>query len=120
MLLDPRPPASTLLTILYSSCFGLLVVLACVWFFLKGEIKKTLSRLFTILMTVGLIGLIYTFVRSENLPYLSARIVLDVIVVVFFVWLVVEATIMTKTIAITTKVKSIESKYNKYLPKKKK
>ena len=119
-LFDPAPPASNLLSLTYLICFGVMTLLAIGWFFLKGDVKQILSGLFTIFMTIGITGLLYTFVRYESLANLSARIVLDAIVLSLVIWLIVESVVITKMAIGYSQIKVVEDKYNKYLPKKKK
>lgn len=120
MLFDPAPSASDALIIVYLVCFGLVTLAAIVWFFLKGEIKRILTGYFSIFMTVGVLGLIYTFVRYERLPNLSTRIVLMALIVGSMIWLVTKSYFTVSELNKLRDLSKIENKYKKYLPKPKK
>ena len=78
--------------------------------------KKSLNKFFNLFLTMGLMGLIYTFIAYEGVPYLSIKILLVVWAVIAAVWLWSCARFFLKT---TPKLKrEINERKNlkKYMP----
>lgn len=117
-LLASAPNESGLL-LYFLIIFTAMVVVAILVQFSKQD-RKIKARQFYGYLTGGILGLIYVFARHEGLPYLSARIVLLVIIGGMLVWLLYLAIWMGKYVPSQNKKKSIEDRYNKYLPKSKK
>jgi len=101
--------------------FGLMIIGAIVIVILnrrKSLTRKVKSGFFSLLLTVGIIGLSLIFFRFEEIPYLGSRLML---ILLFFIiicwaafiiwyWLV----ILPKEIAMIRE----KEKFQKYLPRK--
>lgn len=82
--------------------------------------NKIKARQFYGYITGGILGLIYLFARHEGLPYLSARIVLLVVVAGLLTWFIYLAIWMARYIPKKREEEEKEEKFKKYLPKSKK
>lgn len=125
-LFDPTPGSKNHYYIPLIIIFAIFIIgsILCKKYLKKHKKNQALRRLFKNtprnLMTIGIIGLLLLAIRYENLPYLSMR---------FFLWLLIIITIVffAKTIYTYTKKYPIEKEKirkqiekKKYLPKKKK
>jgi len=83
-------PVATGLYLYFSIIFGILILLAVVFFFVsrrKNKIYHTLQRRAFIFFTaIGIIGLLLTFFRFEQISYLGSRLMFLVLMVVFVLW----------------------------------
>ncbi|MFA7244038.1 MAG: DMT family transporter [Patescibacteria group bacterium] len=112
-------PAESRLNLYYLIIFVALIVFAILIKFSKQD-RKIKNRQFYIYLTGGILGLIYVFARHEGLPYLSARIVLLVIIAGLLASLTYLTIWMARYIPKMNNKKFAEEKYQKYLPKSKK
>ena len=78
------------------------------------------DKLFNWLLTTAIFGLMYVFFRYEGIMYLSARIVLFAIVIMFLIWGYKVYTFYISDFATQRESFKSEKKIDKYFPKKKK
>lgn len=82
-------------------------------------LKIMMKKLPTRLITIGIVGFIYLFARSENLPYLSMPIIVALIMLIL-VWIVGKAVYQMKKVyprQMSDGLQRIASQ--KYLPQRK-
>ena len=119
-LLDPNTPGESRLYIPLTVLFGTLVIFSVITKFIRSsDIIKIAERYFISFLTIGILGFFYLFFRYEELPYLSARIILLLILVSLFVWESINVIWTIKSIPEYKKEKETEARYQKYLPKNK-
>lgn len=86
----------------------------------KNPVYKILkNKIINYLMTVGFIGLFYTFSSWQQIPYLSSPVVFIIIIIVFFYFLIYNIMFWKNKIKPQIKQFEIDKKYTKYLPNKK-
>lgn len=118
--LEATPPYTTKMYLPLSILFGLMLVLAvAILVFAKGESRKILTKYCWPLLVSGALGPIYLGARYEQLPYLSARIVLALVLAISFVWIIKLLIWSVKNVSVEAMKKELDDKYNKYLPSKK-
>lgn len=83
-------PAVIGLYLYFSIIFGILIVLAVIFFFLlrrKNRIyHKLQKRVFIFFVTIGIIGLLLIFFRFEKITYLGSRLMFLVLMTTFVLW----------------------------------
>ncbi|MFA4996009.1 MAG: hypothetical protein WC536_02615 [Patescibacteria group bacterium] len=119
-LFNPNTPSESRLYVPLIALFGTLIVFAIITKLVRNvEVKKISERFFLSFLTMGVLGFFYLFFRYEELPYLGSRFFLLLILVVLFVWVLIDAIWTLRFMPKYKKEKKIEERYEKYLPKKK-
>lgn len=111
--------AESRLSLYFLILFSVMIIVAILLKFSRQD-KRIKARQFYGYITGGILGLIYLFARHEGLPFLSARIVLLVIVGGLLIWFIYLAIWMSRYIPKTTREREREERFRKYLPKAKK
>lgn len=84
-----------------------------------GFEKKLAKKYFNLFLTISLLGFFWTWCRYEKVLYLSARIWLWALILVFLSWLVWIIRYQIKTAPEARKRLEQKQIFEKYLPKKK-
>jgi len=114
------PPAYSRLTV-YLLVFFLITLLTVIYIkLMPKDLARIYGRLNPPFMITGFLGLIYLFVRYEELPYFSTRGFLLFILVLFAIWSGLIIWGIPKMIKELNKNQKTEDTYIKYLPKSKK
>jgi len=119
--LKPLPIDATTFQLL-AGLFGLFLILGIVFIILAKQKKqdhllnKAYNNFSYLFITMGLIGLLYSWLAFENAVVLSARFIFAIIIVVFLVWLAI--ILRYRFLKIPKIKKQIQSKkeFEKYLP----
>lgn len=112
-------PAESRLSLYFLILFSVMIIVAILLKFSRQD-KKIKARQFYGYLTGGIFGVIYLFARHEGLPFLSARIVLLVIVGGLLVWFIYLAIWMSRYIPKVNRKLAEQERFKKYLPKPKK
>lgn len=86
------PPINGLTFQILAVFFGLFVLVAIIFLILAQTKKKdyllakVYNKFFALFLTVGLIGLFYSWLAFENVVVLSARFIFVILILVFLVW----------------------------------
>jgi small-conductance mechanosensitive channel len=122
-LFNSRPapieaPGSVILVILFG-VFLILALLSKIWQ-KKNKNDRLLylayQKFFYLFLTIGLIGLVYTWLAYEGIPFLSAKILLLVLILTFLVWLFIAVKYMLVTVPKIKKERKKREEFEKYLP----
>ncbi len=123
--IDWRPNVSKEALLIFLFVFAVILVIAIVLKIMEkrkksaGFEKKLMDKYFNLFLTVSLLGFFWTWCRYEKVLYLSARLWLWVLIIIFIMWL---AWIIKYQLKIVPEArKKLEQKqiFEKYLPKKK-
>ena len=116
-------PAATGLYLYFSIIFGILIGLAIIFFFIIRRKNKTYHKLqkraFIFFTIIGLIGLLLTFFRFEQIPYLDSRFMFLCLGVTFVLWGAWIGFYIIFTLPQEKKEISKKQKFIKYLPRHK-
>ena len=105
---------------IYLVAFSLLFVVGLAIIMLtRGDFRKIAIKYATPLLLTSILGWIYLFATAQQLPWLSVRLVLLLIVSIFLVWILILLTWSARHIPKMVRAKKVEEKFNKYLPKAK-
>ena len=119
-IFETTPPAEG--KYLYLAIVFIIFFLAglAVWFFdykIKKDYRQIFARITTLLITSGSIGLILVLLRTQQVPYLGSRFIMDCLVLVIILW-VAQIIIYCKTGWRKEIEKKLEKQnFEKYLPK---
>ncbi|MDO8444297.1 MAG: hypothetical protein Q7S80_02235 [bacterium] len=83
----------------------------------RGDFRKIAIKYATPLILTGILGWIYLLAQREQLPWLSTRLVLLLIVAKFLLWIFILLFWSARHVPKMIKTKKLEEKFNKYLPK---
>jgi hypothetical protein len=119
-LFDPTPTTESRLTLPLIVLFGVLLLLAIVSRFVKGRWRNVSNRYYVAFLTIGIMGFLYIFARIEGLPWLGSRFAIFLVGLSFAIWITINSIWLIRFVPKRVKEESIESKYEKYLPKPKK
>lgn len=124
-LFDLRPTIDRETAIFLLVFFGILIIGGIIARIMQGTkkhdqyIAKLFSKYVSLLVTMGLIGVVLVWFRYETAAIFSARFWLVLWVILFAIWLV-KIVKYQYTVIPQAKEKSEQRKiFNKYLPKKK-
>lgn len=121
-ILDTTPKSSGLYQYIVI-VFGLLLLMALfLWFFFRKSQKLTkefVKKIITLFITTAILGLIFIFFRIQEISYLSSRLMLLVLIIMFVVWS--GFILYFRLVTMPGKIKIIKEQenFNRYLPKKK-
>ncbi|PIS07778.1 hypothetical protein COT78_01600 [Candidatus Berkelbacteria bacterium CG10_big_fil_rev_8_21_14_0_10_43_13] len=102
----------------YLVFFSLLFIFGIGIFMLsKSDLRKVWLRYATPFTLFGILGWIYLFATREELPGLSTRLTLLLIMSVFLLWILFLLGWSAKRVPKMIKEKKTEEKFSKYLPK---
>jgi hypothetical protein len=100
---------------------GVLIFIAiALIIFLKGEPKRFFGKFATPCMAVGILGYVHLLARHEGLPFLSARAFMGGLILMLVIWSIVIVFWIVRTWPKYKTVKSVNERFEKYLPKSKK
>lgn len=83
----------------------------------RGDFRKIWLKYATPLILTSILGWMYLLAQREQLPWLSIRLVLLIIVAGFLLWIFTLLFWSARHIPKMIKTKKIEEKFEKYLPK---
>ena len=116
-------PAATGLYLYLLIIFGILIGLAVIFFFIlrrKNKIyNKLQKRAFIFFTVIGIIGLLLTFFRFEQIPYLGGRLMFLCLTITFLLWGAWIGFYIIFTLPKEKKDLSKKQKFIKYLPRHK-
>jgi len=119
-LFNPNTPSESRLYVPLIVLFGTLIIFSIIAKLVRNvDVKKISGRCFLSFLTMGVLGFFYLFFRYEELPYLGSRFFLLLILVVLFIWVLINSIWTLRFVPEYRKEKKIEERYEKYLPKKK-
>lgn len=124
-LIDPNPPVPLQTPWAWIAFFVLLMLCAGVvgrlW---RGTLLRSLRALrvslFNLFLTTGIVGLVYTFLRLQGIPYFSARVLLAAVLLGALIWGSVSAIRVLRTLPSERKALAAKQIFEAYLPKPKK
>lgn len=82
----------------------------------RGDFRKIANKYATPLLFSSILGWIYLLAQREQLPWLSVRLVLLIIVAGFLLWIFTLLFWSARHIPKMIKAKKVEEKFSKYLP----
>ncbi len=125
-LFNTHPQADNGIVIFFIILSCLLIVVAIVSVFILGKKAKTVApyatlkdKIFNNFITLGIIGLLLTFVYWQEIPYLSLPIILLVFILVIIGQTVYIILFWRRNINSDIAKYQVEQSYEKYLPKNK-
>lgn len=104
----------------------MLAVGIIVWFVMKRISKKIppyqeiRNRISGLLITTGSIGLLLAFFSWQSIPYLSSRVLLLILFIIFAIWLLFILIYIQRNFSRELKKYEQAERYKKYLPRPKK
>ena len=110
-LFDPRPGSEFL--------FFWPLVIVCVAVFV-GSFKVKARGIAARMRELSFLGLLFTFLRDQNIPYLGMRLLIILIFVAAFAYAIWQWKQSEKKAILKPVLQAREDKLMKYLPKKKK
>ncbi|PIP50936.1 hypothetical protein COX11_01390 [Candidatus Berkelbacteria bacterium CG23_combo_of_CG06-09_8_20_14_all_41_73] len=77
------------------------------------------SRLFNFFLTIGILGVLFSFFRYESIPYIGVRFVMLLLLTFTIIWYLAITLYSITKMPKEVRLKKAQEKYLQYLPKKK-
>jgi len=105
--------------IIYLIFFSLLFIVGIgIFMLVRGHFQKVWQKYATPFTLIGVLGWMYLFTTREELPGLSNRLMLLIIMVTFLIWILILLGWSAKNVPVMIRKNKVEEKFSKYLPNK--
>lgn len=118
-LFATQAPANQKLFLAVVGVFVLFIIISALIYYNQNIHKGLKARLFNFFLTVGILGLVFSFFRYEAIPYIGARIVALLLLLATIIWYMVITVYTIAKMPGEVRVIKNHERYVQYLPKQK-
>ena len=119
-LLNPIPSQNAPYFIVLAISAVIVILMAtAILLFIKDKWRRFAVKLVPPFFTFGTLGLIHLAARYEGLPWLASNIFFVLLLAIFSIWILVVVAWGLRAIPKFVKEQEANTRYEKYLPKKK-
>jgi len=112
-------PTNKKLFLVIFAVFVLFIIISVLLNYNRSIHPPLKSRLFNFFLTIGILGVLFSFLRYESIPYVGARFVMLLLFIFAFIWYLAITLYSMAKMPKEVRLKKAQEKYLQYLPKKK-
>jgi len=118
-LFATQAPENQKLFLAVVGVFVLFIIISALIYYNQKIHKGLKVRLFNFFLTVGILGLIFSFFRFEAIPYIGARIIILLLLLAAIIWYLAITVYTIAKMPGEVRIIKNHERYVQYLPKQK-